>query len=303
MSKIARTESVAMLPESLLNEARSKDVEQLQHPRKTPIPSATCTPLTTKTMQNVLTGEAAEGSVLDGMEGERTQTSLDSKAKNAEPPSVSDIIKKLRRDTGTYNFIPLSTGKYMSEVWWEPYDCYISETKRFNGIPWLIISTRIFIDVAGKTMDIWDKNMEVKFRCSPEEVLKICYLKDKYMKELHSERVQTYEMWNRTMYQLCRFEECAHETEFAKRVYDYVSGLVITRIPGKFRLFFSKRSHPTITGIEDEKSEPNLNSVLCRAIGKVEFNYEFKIRLFLISEEKKNERVRKAEEEQGSQIF
>ncbi|MGF2525913.1 hypothetical protein ACQUW0_26660, partial [Ralstonia pseudosolanacearum] len=117
-----------------------------------------------------------------------------------------------------------------------------------------------------------------------EEILHICYLKDRIMRELHSERTYSYEDWSRRMLQICRFPDCECDSDFANRVFKYIQKQVITRIPKRFRILFCKRPHNSIVGMPETKVETNMNSMLCEAKGKNVFYYEFKANIFIISE-------------------
>lgn len=228
-----------------------------------------------------------------GMEGEGKNlpiaTSEEGKRKTAtnyEPPTLMEIVRKLRKDSGAYGFIPLSSGKYLGDVWWEPTACEVNETRKANGVPWLLMSVKIFIDVAGLTVDIDNAEMNVKFRTSPDDLLKVCYLKDRLMRDLHSERTQfTYDEWYRVMAQKLRMEDCASDAEFAKKVFDHVLALAITRLPGNFHIFMQKKGHTAIKGLDAMSTSVNRNSILCEASGKVEFKYEFRTRFFVVCDE------------------
>ena len=230
-------------------------------------------------------------------QGEKDRPTTDTK-KASEPAEFKDVLKKLRKDSSGYGFIPLSYGKLLDDVWWEPFECVISDARRSNGIPWLIMAVRIFINTAGITMGLYERPMEVRFKCGYDEVEKICYLKDRTMKALHSERIYSYEDWLRKMYSTCNLSECESESEFAKRCFDYVNSLVITRIPDSFHILLCKRLHNLIRGMDTTKTEENLNSILCEAIGKKTFHYEFRCGIFLISNKRRAEKMKEIEREE-----
>lgn len=217
-----------------------------------------------------------------------TVTSGETKRKTVayEPPTLMEVVRKLRKDSGAYGFIPLSSGKYLGDVWWEPITCEVNETKRTDGVPWLLMTVRIFIDVAGLTVDIDNAEMSVKFRTSPDDLLRVCYIKDRLLRDLHSERIQyTFDEWYRVMAQEQKLCECSSNAEFAKKVFDHVCGLAITRLPGNFHVFMQKKGHTPIRGLDAMTTTPNRNSILCQATGKVEFKYEFRTRFFVVCDE------------------
>ena len=164
-------------------------------------------------------------------------------------------------------------------------EVYVTESKRLNGVPWLLMTVKIFVDTAGNTADIDAREMEVKFRCDFAEVLRISFLRDRLMKDLHSERVLSYEDWYRDVAGKCALSECESDAHFAKRVFDLTMALAITRIPRNFHVFFCKKPHQKFEGIEAVDTILNKNSMLCRASGKSDFYYEFRVRLFVIGDE------------------
>ena len=277
MSKIRRMDACPDL-RALAQKELQKEIEceTLQHPRKAPQAQALAS---TPAMTNLL--EEMDTQPLSQVPAKDSPPSTTPK-KN-EPVSLDDVLKKLRKDSG-YNFIPLSSGKYLSNVWWEIIDCQVSDARYSTGMPMLLLTTKIFLDVAGETPKMDEIFMETKFRCSAEEILHICYLKDRVMRELHSERTYSYEEWSRRMLQICRFSDCECDSDFANRVFKYVQKQVITRIPKRFRILFCKRPHNTIIGMPENKVETNMNSMLCEAKGKNVFYYEFKANIFIISE-------------------
>lgn len=223
-------------------------------------------------------------------EGETAQK----KTTATEIVSVSDILRKLRRDSGLYGFIPLSIGKYLQDVWWEPTSCEILEKRKATGAQWMLLDCKIFLDFSPKTMDVDDRDACVKFKCDPDDILKISYLRYRLMADLHSEKTEKdYNEWYFKMAQKFRMEEGVATCEFAKNVFDNVASLVITRVPGNFHLFHCKRPHTDVTGVENFTPVENRNSILCKATGKTDFMYEFRVSFFVVCSGKEYDKKRR----------
>ena len=220
-----------------------------------------------------------------------------------EPPSIQEILRKLRRDSGAFGFIPLSTGKYLADVWWLPQALEVMEPSAKATVPepWLLLSVLIFVDSAGQIPDVRDGQMSTKFRASPEDILKICFLRTQFVNKLHSERAYSdFDKWYVDMCQACRKSECSSHASFAKKVFDYCFAAVITRIPRAFKLAFSKRSHVAVREMASIGNKTtNMNSVLCVAEGKTIFYYEFRIRIILTDEDERGEQ----EERSGTKKY
>lgn len=230
----------------------------------------------------------------DGITEEASDRPTIASQKNSiEPPSLSDINKKMRKDSGAYNFIPLSTGKYMNDVWWEPTACTVSESKRVNGVPWLLLTVRIFIDTAGQTADIFSREMENHFRCDYGEVLRVCYLRSCIVNSYIRKLPPSYDDWYRDMVGVCNLSECESDAHFAQKVYEYTfsaTDKVLPTGPTGLHVFFCKKPHQVIKDLETIPLCPNPNSMLCKAQGAKEFLYEFRVRFFYISYEKGEKR-------------
>ncbi|MBO4531766.1 MAG: hypothetical protein J5767_14135 [Paludibacteraceae bacterium] len=249
--------------------------------------------------------ESEDGSAIEveSNAGEKTQDSSSTssererKTPTFEPPGLTDIIKKMRKESGTFGFIPLSTGKYLNEVWWEPISCDVLENKK--SYPWMLLSVRILLDVAGLTPQVDDPMMNVKFKSSPDDVLRICYIKDRLMKDLHSERKRlSFKDWKGFILRQCKMDERNTDLEIAKAAFDYTMALAITRIPTNFRIFMQKKPHTAIKGIETVATTMNRNSILCLAEGgKGDFYYEFKVRMFVVTEEEEKKGKKPPEHE------
>lgn len=215
---------------------------------------------------------------------------ITSQKSSIEPPSLSDINKKMRKDSGAYNFIPLSTGKYMNDVWWEPIACVVSESKRVNGVPWLLLTVRIFIDIAGQTGDVFSREMENHFRCDYGEVLRVSYLRSNIMNSYVGNPLLSYDDWYREMVGVCNLSECESDAHFAQKVYDYTFSATDAGLPANLHVFFCKKPHQAIKDLDTIPLSPNPNSMLCRAQGAKEFLYEFRVRFFYISCEREGKR-------------
>ncbi len=203
----------------------------------------------------------------------------------SEPPTVEEFNRRVRKETGMTGFIPLSTGKYLSDMWWEPYDIEILDKP--GPVRWLLLSVRLFVNFSD-TIDPFDPACNIKFRVGADDVLKIAFLRSRLLKDIHSETKDNpgYDEWLRRACIEFNLGECCSDTEMALKVMKRELSSQLVRLPPNFRLMFQKKSHTEFKDISSYTPMVNRNSILCKAqTPKVEFYYEIRINLFVLGEE------------------
>lgn len=265
MRKVKKTESAAVLPQTL-PETRMSEAE---HPRKRP----SSLPTTTEAEKDTRTSISQPTSTPTPSESPAMKRSLN------EVDVNKDIFHKVAaKSGGSFSFIPLSSGR-MADVWWRPLDCQIYEKLKGSAYPSLVIRVQLFIDSPGYCVSPFAKEMQMSFKGDPIEGMKIAYLYQSVQRELHSEKKQTYDEWYRSFAAKFRVEEIG-EAEFANIVLKEVLKEVTTRIPPSFGIFLCKKPSLTYENPEGVIMTPNRNSIECCA--RTGFRYEFRSRLIII---------------------
>ena len=191
-----------------------------------------------------------------------------------------DVFKRIRKEMGMYKYVPLSTSK-MQDLWWQPTLVTLVEKSKSMSPQFLNIHTNIILDSAPNIMIPTGRNLEAVFRSDVAEVLTIAFLIDRFLKELHSEKVITYDMWFRDMARKFRLDDPNMPSPvFAKNVLENSMSQAITRVPKTFQLFLCKK--PTWSYIFPSgcASGENRNSVT--RVADSGFKYEYRVRLFII---------------------
>ena len=212
---------------------------------------------------------------------EESDLHTSSKMKKALTPIdiTTDVMRRIQKDMGMYKFIPLSTGR-LADLWWRPVEVNFAERARSTGMISLNLSVQILIDSSPKMMNPSGANMKVTFRSDPSEILKISFLMDRMLKELHSEKVLSYEKWYQNVVAKFRLSECSGEADFAKKVMDSVLSQAITRVPNSFQLFLCKKPNTKFSLPEGCSLGENMNSITCSTT--TDFKYDFRIRFFVV---------------------
>ena len=226
-----------------------------------------------------------------GMEEGKTPLSSTSDArprkKAYEGSAISSIETRLRKDTGKGTpFIPLSIGKLFSDLWWEPISCEVPAYTR-KPADYAFMSVRIFVPAGEQTMNCMEeRRMEFQFKVSPYEAYHIAYLRDRMLKDVHSEvKKFTYTEWLGEMSKQYR-EESDSDILFAARLLNLVLKSELVRLPSNFRLFFQKKPLTIFTDLKDFASVLNRNCIKCDA-EKADFQYEIRVGIFEVDVEKR----------------
>lgn len=185
------------------------------------------------------------------------------------PVTVSDIEHKMQTTSSINPFIPLSCGKFLSMLWWEPLSVRVL-TKSLE------LTCRTFLNCSETVPALNDGTNMFEFRVSGEDLLKICYLRHRTVNLLHGENVEEFEVWQKVNESraTCDPEDTQHVAEEVfKR--EFLSS-EITRIPNIFHLMFQKRPNCSYEGKEGRRAVPNLNSISCVVQGQKNiFKYDF----------------------------
>jgi len=259
MSQVRRTESSMDLLKDL-----SLEVQNLDHVRKL----APC-------QARVMEGEVRESSrppraasaTMSTM-SESTQTTT--QKKSHEIDVTKDIIQRLKKEAGGYNYIPLSIGK-LGDIWWRPIRVESFEKTRGSvGIPMCVIYTQIFID---SPKAFYDSEHFIAFKADAEEVLKVSFLLHTCLRETEGSKRLSFDEWRGEMMRVIDMEKCSSDAEFAKKVFTAVYKTCDEKLPSWCKVFMMKK--PTTQYIFPEGSQvhQNLNSVACQSTSGFKFEY------------------------------
>lgn len=208
--------------------------------------------------------------------------------KKLEFDVVKEILGKIKKDNGGFNFIPLSTGKLI-DVWFTPTSVMIDKKK--NGdYSKMIMYCHLLIDTCPMMAYPSSKEFTVAFRSDPREIIRICLLFLNFHRSLNGEITMDERTFNETMRiemeksgtPLCSIEE----PDFAKFIFDYVYLLLVEspKLQGKY--YFCKK--PTSKYVFPPcVMVQNKNSFSCAA--STGFEYEYRIRQFVCDEIEKEE--------------
>lgn len=270
--KVQRTESVAVIPTPAPEETAFEAPES--HPRKTP--------------QAISSSESP-------VEGSNPPTTLAPSAKARNGYDIAeDIIKKLRKENGTYDFIPLSCGRGMSDVYWEVTGCKPMESKRSSG--WFLISVRVYVDCGGDVLLHQNTIVQQTFKVDINDLMKICYLRMILYKQLFPELTKSFETpsldddgisgwvpydnWEHLM--LLKMNSSTGVTpEVALSIYKKVFEDVDEygrRLPPGCKILFSKRPLGKVVYPPGVFISQDRNSVTCD--GGKGFKYVIRVRIF-----------------------
>lgn len=235
-----------------------------EHPHKTPQPSS----LTTSAA-----GESDRLSI-STMEPVRLRTEID---------MVEDIFKKLQKETGAYQFVPLSSGKYLANIWWEVLDCRVAEQKRGTSDPWFYITTNILLDIGGNIVLPQNRQMRFTFKISPLDLLRICYLMERCVDELSGcLSPKDFDSWMRRKEEGVQAGHALTEVQSVTSLYKEIFSMKVP-LPRTFRLFFAKVPHSKVIFPDGVIVEENRSAVVCDT-SKPDFKYEIRIRIVNISD-------------------
>ena len=205
-----------------------------------------------------------------------TQDASPSRRPLSEVDVVKDVLKKCKKESGEYSFLPLSSGR-MVDVWLKPIQCEIEKAAEGKADK-MSLTCKILIDSCPNMLNPDGKRFIIKFRSDAEEIMKICYLMDRFSRELHSERIFSFAEFRKMVPSVLENSCDLTEQEFAKQTFDYVNSQVTTRVPSSFQTFICKKPSfnyelpPSVMMI-------NRNSLQC--IAHTGFKYEYRIRLFI----------------------
>lgn len=193
----------------------------------------------------------------------------------SEVDVVKDVLKKYRKSDGKYEYVPLCVGR-IQDMWFKPSRVDIEPYGKSTR---LIMVCNVLLDTSPNMINPEDKKFEITFKSDCDEVMKISYLMDRFMRELHSERVWSMMEFQKLISSQLEAEGCeVTEQVLSKKAFDYVSSQVITRVPNTFQLFITKKPcnkfdfPPCVMMM-------NRNSLQCMA--RSGFLYEYRIRLFI----------------------
>ena len=194
----------------------------------------------------------------------------------------------MKKDTSLPSFVPLSSGKFMSDVWWEPTDVEVRPAKKKGGLPWILVAVKMFFDFGGNTLDV-DSEAECRnmYRLSVFDALYIAFLRMRMLADIHSEIYPAdYEKWLEFMQKDLGYKEGDSMIEFAAKCLKVALESALVRLPGTFRIMFQKKPHMALADTEKYSHVLNRNSLVCEAESS-DFKYEIKVGIFIVGEEKK----------------
>lgn len=264
MSKVQRTESVAILSDPL-----EVNAPLLPHPRKVP----------SKVQAAAMEGQGSDHPT-SGSPQTLTGDSAVTKRSLSEIDIAKDVILRLKKEGGSFNYVPLSIGR-LNDLWWRPVSARVYERVRGATLPVVVLEVQFFIDAPGDVISHQDREMTISFKSSAIETMKIAYLYHFIKRELHSERRMSYDEWYRFFAAKFRIEDSTSEAAFAVNVMNYVLDEAITRVPGSFGVFLQKKASAKVTYPPDCIREHNYNSLPCEAASG--FKFEIRARLFVCS--------------------
>lgn len=215
------------------------------------------------------------------MEEESDHPSSSTQRKLARPIDVvEDVMRRIKKEMGMFKFVPLSTGR-LQDLWWTPTQLDLIEKSRgATGQPSMNLHCQILMDSCPNMMNPYAKHMEVVFRTDINEVLKLSYLFDSVLRELHSEKRLTYNSWLRLQRQMQRYSDEDLTASFAKKVTDGVLSQACTRVPNTFKVFFCKK--PTSSYIFPAGCIQGENRNSIGATASTGFKYEYRSRIFIV---------------------
>ena len=276
MQKVQRTESVPEItvsPEAL-------QTLPADHPRKKAVSSVAAEKdlPTTTSVQNMM------------------------KIKN-EINMCEDVFKKLQKETGAFQFLPLSSGKALLNLWWEVTDCRPAESKKGSSESWFYITTNILLDIGGNIVLPQNSCMKFTFKVNFLDVLRMCYLYEAFSAALRAcAGWLSFDSWLVERQKELPSGQVVSESGVVMSLYRKTFAEELP-VPRTFRPFFSKSAHNTVIFPENVIVQENRNCVVCET-SKPDFKYEIRIRLFNISDAMLREKCKKFEEEfPESQVF
>lgn len=222
-------------------------------------------------------------------EKEKTQSSSDERPRKKayEGATISGMELKLRKEPGKgFPFIPLSIGRLLNDLWWEPISCEVpAYTKK--PADYAVMGVRIFVPAGEFTMNCMEeKRMEFQFKISAYEAYHIAYLRDRMLKDIHSEvKTFTFVEWLGEMSKQFR-DESESDILFAAKLLNIVLKSDLVRLPPNFHLFFQKKTITIFTDLKDFASVLNRNCIKCNA-EKADFQYEIRAGIFEVDIEKR----------------
>lgn len=215
-------------------------------------------------------------------------TSSETKKKKLEFDVVKEILGRIKKDNGGFNFVPLSTGKLI-DVWFTPTSVMIDK-KKSGDYSKMIMYCQLLIDTCPMMAYPSAKEFTVAFRSDPREIIRIALLFYNFHRSLSGQTTMDERTFNETMRvemekagtPFCELEE----PEFSKFIFDWVY-LFLTESPnlqGKY--YFCKK--PTSKYVFPPcVMVQNKNSFSCAA--STGFEYEYRIRQFVCDEIEKEE--------------
>lgn len=259
MSKVTRTESSADLRKDL-----GLEVQSLDHVRKL----APC--------QALVMEEEAKGSSLPTRAASATlstmseSTQTTTQKKSHEIDVTKDIIQRLKKEAGGYNFIPLSIGK-LGDIWWRPIRVEsLEKTRGSVGTPMCVLYTQIFID---SPKAFYDSEHYIAFKADAEEVLKVSFLLHTCLREIEGSKRLSFDEWRGEMMRIIDLEKCSSDAEFAKKVFTVVYKYCDEKLPDWCKVFMMKKPSTQYIFPEATMVHQNLNSVACESVSGFKFEY------------------------------
>ena len=168
------------------------------------------------------------------------------------PPCVADVAKRMKKDTSLPSFVPLSSGKFMSDVWWEPTDVEVRPAKKKGGLPWILVAVKMFFDFGGNTLDV-DSEAECRnmYRLSVFDALYIAFLRMRMLADIHSEIYPAdYEKWLEFMQKDLGYKEGDSMIEVAAKCLKVSLESALVLLPGTFRIMFQNKPHMALEDTE-----------------------------------------------------
>lgn len=258
MEKVSKVEC-----ESSVTKDVNKEAQSLDHPHKSPL------------LQDLVT-EDLESTPSSEMITQGTTTAQTHAKKMTEINVEKEIIQRLKKEAGGYNYIPLSTGK-LSDIWWRPIRAEFFERVRGTGMPMCVIFTQIFIDSPSA---YYDCDHYIAFKGDAEEVLKISFLLHTYVKEINGTERLEYDQWKSIMMKGMDYEKFGSDAEFAVKVFTCVMRTVNEKLPEWCRVFFMKKPSTRYIFPPEANVQRNLNSIACTA-STTGFKFEYRSRLLM----------------------
>ncbi|DAC81709.1 TPA_asm: hypothetical protein [Sheep rumen MELD virus] len=193
-----------------------------------------------------------------------------------------EVLPRLKRPDGSAGFLPLSIGRGFNDFWWRPTGCALIPSSEV----YILMDIIYFIEDAKALLQPTPLAGMCTVRCDWAELTNVCYLYDRFLKYLHSEKKkETIGEWQGRMMQAALESSDVHNNVgFAKAVFDLTFAQACTRIPEEFGIYFQKRPFNQIINYPAAASRvENINSIVGDACNG-EFKYEMRLRIMYLDE-------------------